>query len=94
MEEEEGEFEDGVLDKGTGDRVWKRSNLVHSKSGAWPGTPFSWATCDETKVAALLRSRDQGDGRGRRRPEKGSRNQRVMKIRVLLLATVLLSAIF
>ena len=34
LEEEEGELEDGVLDKGTSDRVWKRSNLVHSKSGA------------------------------------------------------------
>ena len=37
LEEEEGELEDGVLDKGTSDRVWKRSNLVHSKSGA-----FAW----------------------------------------------------
>ena len=34
LEGEEGELEDGVLDKGTSDRVWKRSNLVHSKSGA------------------------------------------------------------
>ena len=28
-----------------------------------PGMPFSWVTCDETKVAALHRSRVQGDGR-------------------------------
>ena len=38
-----------------------------------PGTPFTWATCDETKVAALLRSRHQNDGRGWRRPEGGCR---------------------
>ena len=48
LEEEEGELEDGLIDKGTSDRVWKRSNLVHSKSGArassqlTPGTPSSW----------------------------------------------------
>ena len=41
-----------------------------------PGTPFSWATCDETKVAALPRSRGQDDGRGWRRPEGGVGNQR------------------
>ena len=34
LEEEEGELEGSVLEKGTSDRVWKRSNLVHSKSGA------------------------------------------------------------
>ena len=38
-----------------------------------PGTPFSWVTCDETKVEALPRSRDQNDGRGWRRPEGGCR---------------------
>ena len=38
-----------------------------------PGTPFSWVTCDETKAAALPRSRDQNDGRGWRRPEEGYR---------------------
>ena len=32
---------------------------------------FSWATYDETKVAALPRSRGQDDGRGWRRPEGG-----------------------
>ena len=37
LEEEEGELENGVLDKDTSDRVWKQSNLVHSKSGA-----FAW----------------------------------------------------
>ena len=34
MEKEEEELENGVLGKDTSDRVWKRSNLVHSKSGA------------------------------------------------------------
>ena len=38
-----------------------------------PGKPFSWEACDETKAAALPRSRDQNDGRGRRRPEGGCR---------------------
>ena len=37
LEEEEGELEENVLDKGTSGRVWKRSNLVHSKSG-----PCAW----------------------------------------------------
>ena len=32
-----------------------------------PGTPFSWAACDKTKVAALPRSRGQDDGS--QRPE-------------------------
>ena len=41
-----------------------------------PGAPFSWATCDETKAAALPRSRGQDDGRGWRRPEGGVGNQR------------------
>ena len=34
LEEEEGELESGVLDKDTRDRVWKPSELVHSKSRA------------------------------------------------------------
>ena len=63
------------------------------RAGRAPGTPFSWATCDEMKVAALPRSRDQDDGRGQRRPERRWRSQRVMTILVLLPATVLLPAV-
>ena len=43
------------------------------RAGRAPGAPFSWETCDETKVSALPRSRDHDDGRGRRRPERGCR---------------------
>ena len=42
---EEGELENGVLDEGTSDRVWKRSNLVHSKSGACAGALYNFC-CD------------------------------------------------
>ena len=38
-----------------------------------PGTPFSWETCDETKVAALPRSRGQGDGRKLETPRRRCR---------------------
>ena len=62
--------------------------------GRAPGTAFSWGTCDETKVAALLRSRDQDDGRGQRRPERRCWSQRVMTILVLLPAKVLLPPFF
>ena len=35
LEEEEGELEGGVLDKGTSDRVWKRRNLVAPSTAAF-----------------------------------------------------------
>ena len=60
-----------------------------------PGTPFSWATCDETKVAALPRSRGQGDGRKLETSQKEvSEISDARTILVLLLATALLPAIF
>ena len=54
------------VDKVEDNRRWstQRAELA-------PGASFSWATCDETKVAALPRSRGQDDGRGWRRPEGG-----------------------
>ena len=58
-----------------------------------PGAPFPWVTHDGLKVAALPRSRDQDDGRGRRRPVGGCRSQRLMTIIYMLLATVLYSEI-
>ena len=53
MEEEEGELEDGVLDKGTSDRVWKRSNLVYSKSGA---CAWTFDFCLSTSIPVLTTS--------------------------------------
>ena len=51
--------------------------------------PFSWGKCDEAKLVALTRSRDQGDDKGRRRPVGGVWEiQRAMAVLVMLLATV------
>ena len=60
MEEEEVELEDGTLDKGA--QVEDNRRWSTRRAGRAPGTPFSWVTCDKTKVAALPWSRDQDDG--------------------------------
>ena len=44
------------------DKVEDNRRLSTRRVERAPGTPFSWATCDKTKVAALPSSRDQDDG--------------------------------
>ena len=53
LEEEEGELEDGAQDKGARDKVEDIRRWSTRRAERAPGTPFSWATCDKTKVAAL-----------------------------------------
>ena len=82
------------VDKVEDKRRWSTRRVERA-----PGTPFSWAACDETKVAALPRSRDQGDGRGRRRPGRGyreinERGQFLFYCVCVLLATVPIPEIF
>ena len=61
-----------------------------------PGTPFSWETCDKTKVVALPQSHDQEDASQRPEDlqEMFRRISDARTILVLLLATALLPAIF
>ena len=81
------------VDKVEDNRRWSTRRAERA-----PGKPFSWATCDKTKVAAALPwGLDQDDGS--QRPED---LQKIMcrkisdarTILVLLLATALLPAIF
>ena len=51
--------------------IWSTRRVVRA-----PGTLFSWATCDETKVAALPRSRDQ-NGPGRDHSTLSSRSRHI-----------------
>ena len=53
MEEEEGELEDGALDKDARQQVEDKRRWSTRRAGRAPGTPFSWAACDQTEVAAF-----------------------------------------
>ena len=78
------------------DKVEDNRRWSTRRAGRAPGAPFSWATCDKTKVAALPWSRDQDDGS--QRPEDFRKMCRKISdartILVLLLATALLPTTF
>ena len=53
MEEEERELEDGAQNKGAVGKAEDIRRWSTRRAERAPGTPFSWAICDKTKVAAL-----------------------------------------
>ena len=53
LEEEEGELEDGTLERGPRGEAEDKRSWSTRRAGRAPGAPFSWATCDKTKAAAL-----------------------------------------
>ena len=71
------------------DETWSTRRVERA-----PGTPFSWATCDETKAAALPRSRARTMAEAGDVPKEVSEISDARTILVLLLATALLPAIF